>query len=170
VAIVAVDPSSPVSGGALLGDRVRMDELHGEERVYIRSLASRGHPGGLSRATHDVVRLLAAAGFDTVLVETVGAGQGEVEIRGVAHTCIVVCPPGLGDEVQALKAGLLEIADLYVVNKADLPGAKRTERELIGMMALRRSLNSGAACAPVLLTTATRKEGIAELVDALGNA
>ncbi len=167
VAIVAVDPTSPISGGALLGDRIRMTDLHGEDRVYIRSLATRGHPGGLSRATHAVVELLAAAGFDTVIVETVGAGQSEVDIRGVAQTCIVVCPPGLGDEIQALKAGVLEIADLYVVNKADLPGAKRTERELLGLVALRGASKPGAASPPVFRTTATRREGIAELVDAI---
>ena len=165
VAVVAVDPSSPVSGGALLGDRIRMAELHGDERVYIRSLATRGHAGGLSRATRDVVELLARAGFDTVVVESVGAGQSEVDIRAVVETCIVVCPPGLGDEVQALKAGMLEIADIYVVNKADLPGARRTERELVDMTRLRAAAPSGRR--PVLRTTATRKEGIAELLDAI---
>lgn len=167
VAIVAVDPTSPVSGGALLGDRIRMAELHGDERVYIRSLASRGHHGGLSRATRAVVALLDAAGFDTVLVETVGAGQAEVDVRRIVHTCVVVCPPGLGDDVQAMKAGMLEIADVYVVNKADVPGARRTERELSGMIALRAAAGSHAAQPPVLRTVATRKEGIAELADAL---
>ena len=168
VAVVAVDPSSPVSGGALLGDRIRMAELHGEERVYIRSLASRGHHGGLSRATTDVVTLLDAAGFDTVLVETVGAGQAEVAVRQLARICIVVCPPGLGDDVQAMKAGMLEIADIYVVNKADAPGAARTERELNSMIALRDAVRGTHAPTPVLKTVATRREGIAELADALG--
>jgi LAO/AO transport system kinase len=168
VAVVAVDPTSPVSGGALLGDRIRMDALHGNERVYIRSLATRGHPGGLSRATRGVVELLAAAGFDTVLVETVGSGQGDVEIRPVAQTCILVFPPGLGDGVQALKAGVLEVADVYVVNKADMAGAKRTERDLLSMISLRSALKPGAAHPQVLRTTATRNEGIADLVDVLG--
>lgn len=167
VAVVAVDPSSPVSGGALLGDRIRMTELSGDERVYIRSLASRGHPGGLSRATRAVVAVLDGAGFDTVLVETVGAGQSEVDIRHVAKTCIVVCPPGLGDDVQALKAGMLEIADLYVVNKADLPGARRTERELLAMMTFRTSATGRSGHPPVLRTVATSREGIGELADAL---
>ena len=166
VAVVAIDPSSPLSGGALLGDRIRMTDLHGEERVYIRSLATRGHPGGLSHATQGVIDLLAAAGFDTVLLETVGAGQSEVDVRRVAQVCVVVCPPGLGDDIQALKAGMLEIADLYVVNKADRPGAKRTERDLLGLVAL-RGVSKGAGAAPVLRTTATRREGIAELVDAI---
>jgi LAO/AO transport system ATPase len=168
VAVVAVDPSSPLSGGALLGDRIRMADLHGEDRVYIRSLASRGHHGGLSRATADVVRLLEAAGFDSVLVETVGAGQSEVDVRGLAQTCVVVCPPGLGDDVQAMKAGMLEIADLYVVNKADAPGAARTERELHSMIALRDAVRGTHASTPVLKTVATKREGIAELADALG--
>ncbi len=165
VAVVAVDPTSPVSGGALLGDRIRMAELHGDDRVYIRSLATRGHGGGLSRATRAVVDLLAVSGFETVIVETVGAGQSEVDIRDIAQTCIVVCPPGLGDDVQALKAGILEIADVYVVNKADLPGARQTERELLGMTALRSG--AGRADIPVIRTSATRKEGIAALLDAL---
>lgn len=167
VAVVAVDPTSPVSGGALLGDRIRMAALHGDERVYIRSLATRGHHGGLSRATRGIVELLGAAGFGTVLVETVGAGQSEVDIQQVADTCIVVCLPGLGDDVQALKAGVLEIADVYVVNKADLPGARRTERELLGMIALRAASNPRAARPPVLRTVASRGEGIVELVDAI---
>jgi LAO/AO transport system ATPase len=168
VAVVAVDPTSPLSGGALLGDRIRMAELSDEDRVYIRSLASRGHPGGLSRATRGIVAVLDAAGFDTVLVETVGAGQSEVDIRNVAHTCVVVCPPGLGDDVQALKAGMLEIADLYVINKADLAGARRTEREMLDMIALRSASTGRREHPPVIRTVATRKEGIVELADAIG--
>lgn len=137
VGVVAVDPSSPISGGALLGDRVRMD-AHGEHpNVFIRSLASRGHLGGLSRATRGVVDVLDAAGFDTVIVETVGAGQSEVEVTRIADTCLVACPPGLGDDVQAIKAGILEIADLFVVTKADLPGARATARDLQQMLRLR---------------------------------
>lgn len=169
VAVVAVDPTSPISGGALLGDRIRMVALHGDDRVYIRSLATRGHAGGLSRATRAVVELLGAAGFGTVLVETVGSGQSETDIRQVAQVCVVVCPPGLGDDVQALKAGVLEIADVYVVNKADLAGAKRTERDLLGMIALRAAAKPGAARPRVLRTSATLNEGIVELVDAIRN-
>ncbi|TAK44884.1 MAG: methylmalonyl Co-A mutase-associated GTPase MeaB, partial [Betaproteobacteria bacterium] len=134
VAVVAVDPSSPVSGGAVLGDRIRMAEHQTDERVFIRSLAARGHLGGLSRTARQVIGVLDAAGFDTVIVETVGAGQSEVEIASVAQTKVLVCPPGMGDEVQAIKAGVLEIADIFVVNKADLPQADRTERELLAML------------------------------------
>jgi len=130
VGIVAVDPSSPFTGGALLGDRVRMRDLAGDPGVFIRSMATRGSLGGLARATSDVVKVLDAAGFAVVLVETVGAGQAEVDIARTAHTTVVVEAPGLGDEVQALKAGLLEIADVLVVNKADRPGAAQTARAL----------------------------------------
>lgn len=164
IAVVAVDPSSPITGGAVLGDRVRMGEHGAHERVFIRSIASRGHAGGVSRTTAAIVDVLDAAGFDVVIVETVGAGQSEVEIVGIADTRIVVCPPGLGDDVQAIKAGILEIADLLVVNKADLPGAERTARELKDMLRLRRAT---AAAVPVLSTCATRGEGIAALVDAI---
>ncbi len=137
VAIVAVDPSSPFTGGAVLGDRIRMAEHQADERVFIRSLAARGHAGGVSRATAQVIDVLDAAGFDLILVETVGAGQSDVAIAKLARTRIVVYPPGLGDEVQALKAGVLEIADILVVNKADLPGAERTARDLLAMPARR---------------------------------
>jgi LAO/AO transport system ATPase len=163
VAVVAVDPSSPYTGGAVLGDRIRMGEMQSDERVFIRSLASRGHLGGLSRTAAQVVEVLDAAGYESVIVETVGAGQSEVEVASVAATRIVVCPPGLGDEVQTLKAGVLEIADVLVVNKADLPDAARTERELGAMLALRR----GADKPLVLKTTATTGEGIGALVDAI---
>ena len=158
VAVVAVDPSSPVSGGALLGDRIRMGEVQGHDEIFIRSLASRGHPGGVSGATHRVVALLDAARFDYVLVETVGAGQSEVEIASIAPTRLVICPPGLGDDVQALKAGILEIADAFVVNKADLAGAERTARELLAMLALKKG-----AAVPVFSTAATTGQGVAEL-------
>lgn len=164
IAVVAVDPTSPITGGAVLGDRVRMGEFGAHERVFIRSLASRGHLGGVSKTTGEIVDVLDAAGFDVVIVETVGAGQSEVEIVGIANTRIVVCPPGLGDDVQAIKAGILEIADLLVVNKADLPGAERTVRELKEMLKLR---SAAAANVPVLSTCATRGEGIAALVDAV---
>jgi len=162
IGVVAVDPSSPFSGGAILGDRIRMGEHQAHERVFIRSLASRGHGGGLSRTAARVVDLLDAAGYDRILVETVGAGQSEVEVAEVADTRVVVCPPGLGDEVQALKAGILEIADILVVNKADLPHAERTERELRGMLALH---HYDAWTPQVLRTVATSGEGVSELAD-----
>jgi len=130
VAIVAVDPSSPFTGGAILGDRIRMRDLYGDPGVFVRSMASRGSLGGLARATADVVKVLDAAGFDVVLVETVGAGQAEVDIARAAHTTVVIEAPGLGDDVQAIKAGLLEVADLLVVNKADQPGAESAVRAL----------------------------------------
>jgi len=164
VAVIAVDPSSPVSGGAVLGDRIRMGEMQGHEAVFIRSLAARGHLGGLSRTAAQVVDVLDGAGFDDVLVETVGAGQSEVEIAKVAAHRLVVCPPGLGDDVQAIKAGILEIADAFVVNKADLPDAARTERELQAMLALRQG-GADAVQPPVLKTVATTGEGVAALVD-----
>jgi len=164
VAVIAVDPSSPITGGAVLGDRVRMGEMQGHDAVFIRSLASRGHLGGLSRTAAQVIDVLDAAGFDEVIVETVGAGQSEVEIAKVAPTRLVVCPPGLGDDVQAIKAGILEIADLFVVNKADLPDAARTESELHAMLALRRHADQP----PVLKTVATTGEGVAALADWLG--
>jgi LAO/AO transport system ATPase len=164
IAVVAVDPSSPVTGGAVLGDRVRMGEHGAHEAVFIRSVSSRGHLGGVSRTTARIVDVLDAAGFDTVIVETVGAGQSEVEIARIADTRVVVCPPGLGDNVQAIKAGILEIADLLVVSKADLPGAETTARDLQEMLRLRRAT---AAKVPVLRTVATRGEGIPAIVDAL---
>lgn len=162
VAVVAVDPSSPFTGGAVLGDRIRMGEHQADEGVFIRSLASRGHLGGLARAVGDVVDVFDAAGFDTVIVETVGAGQSEVEITRIADTRLVICPPGLGDEIQAIKAGVLEIADAFVVTKADLPDARRTENELLSMLTLRRDQ---AAVPPVLKTVATSGAGVRELVD-----
>lgn len=167
IGVVAVDPSSPLSGGAVLGDRVRMGEHGAHPDVFIRSLASRGHLGGLSPAARTVVDVFDAAGFGTVLVETVGTGQSEVEIMSVADTRIVVSPPGLGDEVQALKAGILEIADLLVVNKADLPGADATARHLAEMLHLRAPHAAGAWTVPVLRVSATRGEGVATLVDRL---
>lgn len=136
VGIIAVDPTSPFSGGAVLGDRIRMRDLAGDPGVFIRSMATRGSLGGLARATGDAVRALDAAGFDVILIETVGAGQSEVDIAREAHTTIVVEAPGLGDEIQAIKAGILEIADILVVNKADRPGAKNTVRALKAMLDL----------------------------------
>ncbi|NMG30084.1 methylmalonyl Co-A mutase-associated GTPase MeaB [Aromatoleum evansii] len=161
VAVVAVDPSSPVSGGALLGDRVRMGAHGGDERVFIRSLSSRGHLGGLSRTTARVVDLFDAAGFDVVVVETVGVGQSEVEIAQLADTRIVVCAPGLGDEVQAIKAGVLEIADILVVNKADSPLAAATVRDL----EMRGSARGEGWQVPVLAAVATSGEGVTGLAD-----
>jgi LAO/AO transport system kinase len=135
VAIVAVDPTSPFTGGAILGDRIRMRDLAGDPGVFIRSMATRGSLGGIASATASVAQVLDAAGYDLVLIETVGAGQSEVDIARLAHTTIVVEAPGLGDDIQAIKAGIMEIADIFVVNKADLPGVENTER------ALRSSLN-----------------------------
>lgn len=136
VAIVAVDPSSPFTGGAVLGDRVRMRELSGDSGVFIRSMATRGSLGGLANATAGMTQVLDAAGFDVILIETVGAGQSEVEVAKLAHTVLVVDVPGLGDDVQAIKAGILEIADILVLNKADRPGVEAAERALLGMLKL----------------------------------
>jgi LAO/AO transport system kinase len=136
VGVLAVDPSSPFSGGALLGDRVRMQEHATDDGVFIRSMASRGHLGGLAAATPQAVRILDAAGFDAVLVETVGVGQAEVEIASTADTALVVVAPGLGDSIQAAKAGILEIADIFVVNKSDRPGAHEVTRDLRSMLAM----------------------------------
>lgn len=162
VAVVAVDPSSPFSGGAVLGDRIRMGKSQGDDGVFIRSLASRGHLGGLSAAAGDVINVFDAAGFDVVVVETVGAGQSEVEITRYADTRVVACPPGLGDDVQAIKAGILEIADVFVVTKADLPEARRTESDLNSMISLRG--NAGNAQI-VIKVSARSGEGVSDLVD-----
>ena len=136
VAVVAVDPSSPFTGGAVLGDRVRMRDLTGDPGVFIRSMASRGSLGGLARSTAGVVQVFDAAGYETILIETVGAGQGEVDIARLAHTTLVVEAPGLGDDIQAIKAGILEVADILVINKADRPGAENTEKALRSMLEL----------------------------------
>jgi LAO/AO transport system kinase len=137
VGVVCVDPTSPFSGGAILGDRIRMQRHALDEGVFIRSLATRGHLGGMSRSTFDVAHVLDAMGFDRVLIETVGVGQDEVEVMKAAHTTVVVTVPGLGDDIQAIKSGLLEVADVLVVNKADREGADRTERDLLHMLDLR---------------------------------
>jgi len=169
VGVVAVDPTSPFTGGALLGDRVRMRDLAGDSGVFIRSMATRGSLGGLAQATGDVVKVLDAAGFEVVLVETVGVGQAEVDVARTAHTTIVVEAPGLGDEVQALKAGLLEIADVLVVNKADRPGAAQTMRALEVTLGLGRNSRPGREGwrAPVLKTVALDGRGVAEVLDAV---
>ena len=160
VGVLAVDPSSPFSGGAILGDRVRMQEHATDDGVFIRSMASRGHLGGLARATPRAVRILDAAGFAWIVIETVGVGQVEVEIADAADTTVVVVNPGWGDAVQAAKAGLLEIADCFVVNKADRPGADETRRDLEGMLEL---AGEPAWRPPVLATVATEGHGVDEL-------
>ena len=167
VAVVAVDPSSPITGGAVLGDRVRMGEHGAHADVFIRSMASRGHLGGLASTTAAMIDVLDAAGFDTVIVETVGAGQSEVEIMRVADTRLVACPPGLGDNVQALKAGILEIADVLVVTKSDLPGGEPAARDLKDMLHLRTATPQGSWVVPVINTSATKGTGIAEAADAI---
>lgn len=163
VGIVAVDPTSPFSGGALLGDRIRMLDHSGDDGVFIRSMASRGDLGGLARATGDVVSVLDAAGFDYVFIETVGAGQVEVDIAQEAHTTIVIEVPGLGDDVQSIKAGLLEIADIFVVNKADDPDAGRVVTALRSMLNLSEEMYDRRP--PIVTTVATQEDGIAELAD-----
>ena len=185
VAVVAVDPTSPFSGGALLGDRIRMRDLAGDPGVFIRSMASRGSLGGIASATAGVVQVFDAAGFDIILIETVGVGQAEVDIASLAHTTLVVEAPGLGDDIQAIKAGILEIADVLVVNKADHPGVDSTERALRSMLELahpvahtivhhgRLEISASTATdgtlwiPPIQRTIATDGQGIEELADAI---
>ncbi|HYF71310.1 MAG TPA: methylmalonyl Co-A mutase-associated GTPase MeaB, partial [Nocardioides sp.] len=163
VGVLAVDPSSPFSGGALLGDRVRMQDHALDRDVYIRSMASRGHLGGLSWSTPQALRVLDAAGCDVVLIETVGVGQSEVEVAGMADTTIVLLAPGMGDGIQAAKAGILEIGDLYVVNKADRDGADQVRRDLRSMLALAER-PEGAWRPPIVKTVAHQGEGLDEVV------
>jgi LAO/AO transport system kinase len=182
VAIAAVDPSSPFSGGAVLGDRIRMRDLAGDPDIFIRSSASRGALGGLARTTAGIVQVLDAAGYDVIFIETVGAGQGEVDIAGLAHTTLVVEAPGMGDDIQAIKAGILEIADILVVNKADRPGAENTEKALRSLLEAAHPdsgdvMHHGAAAdlphdadpeenvwaVPIQSTVAIDGQGIAEL-------
>jgi len=167
VGVVAVDPSSSITGGALLGDRIRMQEHTLDGGVFVRSMSTRGALGGVSRATVDAVAVLDAAGWDDVIVETVGVGQDEVDIMRIAHTTAVVSVPGLGDDVQAIKAGLLEIADVHVVNKADRPEADRTAAELTSMLTLTGPPGSGGWAVPVLRTVALDGTGLDELANAL---
>ena len=172
VAVLAVDPSSPFSGGAILGDRVRMQSLAGDPGVFIRSMASRGTLGGLAATTADLARALDAAGFDLVVIETVGAGQSEIDVARAAQTTIVIEAPGLGDDVQAIKAGILEIADLLVVNKADQPGAEATARALKAALELEQAARVGTRDAAhwsvlVLNTIATSGQGVEEVVAAI---
>lgn len=189
VAIIAVDPSSPFTGGAILGDRIRMQDLAGDPGVFIRSMAARGSLGGLARATASLVQVFDAAGYEIILIETVGAGQAEVDIARLAHTTVVVEAPGLGDEIQAIKAGILEIADILVVNKADRPDVDITERALQNMLQLGHprsqstinnrahaqgdqpstQSNSSVWTPPVLRTIATQGDGIQELASAISD-
>lgn len=188
VAVIAIDPSSPFTGGAVLGDRIRMQSLSGDTGVFIRSMATRGSLGGLANATAGLVQVFDAAGFEIILIETVGAGQAEVDIAHLAHTTIVVEAPGLGDDIQAIKAGILEIADILVVNKADRPGVENTERALRNMLNLAHPVarifrhhghsdrmavsETGTEEAPiwippVLRTIATDATGVPELIEAI---
>ncbi len=186
VAVVAVDPSSPFTGGAVLGDRVRMRDLSGDPNVFIRSMASRGSLGGLAQATAGMVQVFDAAGFDVILIETVGAGQSEVDIARLAHTTLVVEAPGLGDDIQAIKAGILEIADILVINKADRPGVENTERALKSTLELAHPaqrvfrhhgqymsvavdlpIDKQMWIPPIQKTVSTEGRGIPELVEAI---
>ncbi|MFC5664673.1 methylmalonyl Co-A mutase-associated GTPase MeaB [Kitasatospora misakiensis] len=167
VGVLAVDPSSPFSGGALLGDRVRMQDHATDPEVFIRSMATRGHLGGLSWAAPQALRVLDAAGCDVILVETVGVGQSEVEIAAQADTTVVLLAPGMGDGIQAAKAGILEIGDLFVVNKADRDGADATARELNHMLGLGEARGAGDWRPPIVKTVAARGEGVDEVVEAL---
>src|SRR5688572_12469707 len=185
VAIVAVDPSSPFTGGAVLGDRVRMRDLSGDNGVFIRSMASRGSLGGIAQATAALAQVFDAAGFEIIIIETVGAGQSEVDIARLAHTTLVVEAPGLGDEIQAIKAGILEIADVLVINKADRPGVENTERALRSNLELAhptkrvirhhgrsmsvtaREIDSDIWIPPILKTVATEAKGIDELIQSI---
>ena len=167
VGIVAVDPTSPFTGGAILGDRIRMNRHADDEGVFIRSLATRGALGGISRSTGEVVNIMDAMGMDIVIIETVGVGQDEIDIVRMAHTTVVVMVPGLGDDIQAIKAGILEIADVFVVNKADREGADRTSREL-SMMLEMGNRKDGEWLPKVMKTEASRGVGIDELVTEFG--
>src|SRR5438477_8909711 len=165
VGIIAVDPSSPFTGGAILGDRIRMQTLGVDPGVYIRSMATRGHLGGLATATADVVTVLDAAGKDPIIVETVGVGQDEIDIVKLAEISIVVLVPGMGDDVQALKAGIMEIGDIFVINKSDRPGVAKMERAVLAMLSLAN--RTGGWQPRVVKTVATQREGIDELVETI---
>lgn len=165
VGIVAVDPSSPFSGGAILGDRIRMQALGLDKGVFIRSMATRGNLGGLARATVDAVSILAAAGYEKVVVETVGVGQDEVEIVKAADVCVVVLVPGMGDDIQAIKAGIMEIADIFVINKADREGVYSTEKELEALLSLAHREDGWQP--PIVKTIATENKGLEDLATAI---
>ncbi len=161
VAILAIDPTSRITGGAILGDRIRMQQHHADPGIFIRSMATRGSVGGLARATADLVRLMDCAGKDFVVIETVGVGQDEIEIAGLAQVTVVVLVPGMGDDIQAIKAGIMEIADVFAINKSDQPGAGRVERELHAMFGLSEGRHPA-----IVKTVATEGKGIAELLEA----
>jgi len=165
VGVLAVDPTSRISGGAILGDRIRMQDHHGDPGVFIRSLATRGASGGLARATADLAVLLDAAGKDYVLIETVGVGQDEVEVAGVADITVLVLVPGMGDDVQAIKAGIMEIADIFVINKADHPGADRVEHEIQAVLTLGPRPDGWTP--PIIKTVATEATGVDQVLDAI---
>jgi LAO/AO transport system kinase len=177
VAVIAVDPTSPFTGGAILGDRIRMQDHATDPGVFIRSLATRGNLGGLSRATGDSIRVMDAMGWDVIIVETVGVGQDEIDVAQMAHSTVVVVVPGMGDDIQAIKAGILEIADLFAVNKSDRPGADRVVRELRGMLELRHAVRGpsqkkGDSPAnewepPILKVIASRDQGVDDLIEAI---
>src|SRR5256885_9948455 len=164
VGVVAVDPTSPFTGGAILGDRIRMMELSGDPNVFIRSMASRGNLGGLAASTRDVVRAMDAAGYDPVIIETVGTGQAEVEVMKTAQSVLVVVAPGMGDDIQAIKAGILEIADIFVVSKADKPGADQAVAELSMLLSLDPNRRKGQWRIPILKTSSLKEQGIPQLV------
>jgi LAO/AO transport system kinase len=167
VGIVCIDPSSPFSGGAILGDRIRMSALGTDKNIFIRSMATRGNLGGLSRATVDAVTILDAAGFNKVIVETVGVGQDEVEIVKTADVSVVVLVPGMGDDIQAIKAGIMEIGDVFVINKADREGVLRTQKELEALLGLAHRPDMWNP--PIVKTIATESRGIEDLAEAIGN-
>jgi LAO/AO transport system kinase len=167
IGVVAIDPSSPFSGGAILGDRIRMGEVSGDPSVFVRSMATRGALGGLAHGTLEAVDILDAAGYDMIFIETVGVGQDEVDVVRAAHTTVVVSAPGLGDDIQAIKAGILEIADVHAVSKGDKPGADRTVTELKSMLGLVLPATGLQRAVPVIKTSSPRGEGIAELLAAI---
>ncbi len=167
VGVVAIDPSSPFSGGAILGDRIRMMELAGDPNLFIRSMASRGSLGGLSSSTRDVVRAMDAAGYDPIIIETVGTGQAEVEVMRTAQTVLVVVAPGMGDDIQALKAGILEIADIFVVSKADKPSADQTVAELAMLLSLDSNRRGAVWRIPIIKTSSLKEQGIEQLINAV---
>ncbi|HEX9508378.1 MAG TPA: methylmalonyl Co-A mutase-associated GTPase MeaB, partial [Myxococcales bacterium] len=177
VAVIAVDPTSPFTGGAILGDRIRMQDHATDPGVFIRSLATRGNLGGLSRATGDCIRVMDAMGWDVIIVETVGVGQDEIDVAHLAHSTVVVVVPGMGDDIQAIKAGILEIADLFAVNKSDRPGADRVVRELRGMLELRHAVRAPSEKTgdppanqwepPILKVVASRDQGVDGLIEAI---
>jgi LAO/AO transport system kinase len=167
IGIVAVDPTSPYTGGAILGDRIRMQAHHADPGIYIRSMATRGFLGGLARTTADVTSVLDAAGRDIVIVETVGVGQDEVDIVRLADVTVVVLVPGMGDDVQTIKAGIMEIADIFVINKSDREGAERVEREIRNMQTLAGNIREDQWTAPIIKTVASTGTGVVELVKAI---